>query len=103
MTTTAPRTTRAGFTAEPMTDYPFLKGHGTENDFVLLPDPDGTLHGELAATRVRALCNRRAGIGGGGGLRGGRTAGDDAPPRSGAMRGQDARGVMELRKAGGSP
>ncbi|MGI8535858.1 MAG: diaminopimelate epimerase, partial [Mycobacteriales bacterium] len=21
----------------------FLKGHGTENDFVLLPDPDGTL------------------------------------------------------------
>ena len=22
---------------------PFLKGHGTENDFVLLPDPDGTV------------------------------------------------------------
>ncbi len=21
----------------------FVKGHGTENDFVLLPDPDGTL------------------------------------------------------------
>ena len=28
--------------------YPFLKGHGTENDFVLLPDPDGTVHGDLA-------------------------------------------------------
>ena len=25
-----------------MTEYPFLKGHGTENDFVLLPDHDGT-------------------------------------------------------------
>ena len=29
--------------------YPFLKGHGTENDFVLLPDHDGTVHGELSA------------------------------------------------------
>ena len=25
----------------------FLKGHGTENDFVLLPDPDGMLVGDL--------------------------------------------------------
>ena len=25
----------------------FLKGHGTENDFVLLPDPDGSVHGDL--------------------------------------------------------
>ena len=23
--------------------YPFLKGHGTENDFVVLPDADGAL------------------------------------------------------------
>ena len=29
--------------------YPFLKGHGTENDFVLLPDHDGTVHGDLTA------------------------------------------------------
>ena len=29
--------------------YPFLKGHGTENDFVLLPDHDGTVHGPLPA------------------------------------------------------
>ncbi len=27
--------------------FPWLKGHGTENDFVLLPDHDGTIHGEL--------------------------------------------------------
>jgi diaminopimelate epimerase len=53
--------------------YPFLKGHGTENDFVLLPDLDGTVHGALSdaelAQRVRALCDRRAGIGGDGVLR----------------------------------
>lgn len=53
--------------------YPFLKGHGTENDFVLLPDHDGSVHGHLPedelAGRVRALCDRRAGIGGDGVLR----------------------------------
>jgi diaminopimelate epimerase len=49
--------------------YPFLKGHGTENDFVLLPDHDGSVHGDLSAERVRALCDRRAGIGGDGVLR----------------------------------
>lgn len=37
----------------------FVKGHGTENDFVVLPDFDG----ELDAVMVRALCDRRAGIG----------------------------------------
>lgn len=54
--------------------YPFLKGHGTENDFVLLPDHDGSVHGALDADRVRALCDRRAGIGGDGVLRVIRTA-----------------------------
>jgi diaminopimelate epimerase len=49
--------------------YPFRKGHGTENDFVLLPDPDGSVHGDLSAERVRALCDRRAGIGADGVLR----------------------------------
>ena len=43
--------------------YPFLKGHGTENDFVVLPDADGTLHGDLSEERVRALCDRRSEIG----------------------------------------
>jgi len=50
-------------------EYPFLKGHGTENDFVLLPDHDGSVHGDLSPERVRALCDRRAGIGGDGVLR----------------------------------
>lgn len=46
---------------------PFLKGHGTENDFVLLPDLDATL--DLTAARVRVLCDRQAGIGADGVLR----------------------------------
>jgi len=45
----------------------FVKGHGTENDFVLLPDPDDRL--ELSAELVRAICDRRAGIGADGVLR----------------------------------
>ena len=45
----------------------FAKGHGTENDFVVLPDPDGTL--ELSAARVAALCDRRRGLGADGVLR----------------------------------
>jgi diaminopimelate epimerase len=45
----------------------FLKGHGTENDFVLLPDPEGTL--ELTPELVQHLCDRRAGIGADGVLR----------------------------------
>ena len=49
--------------------YPFLKGHGTRNDFVILPDHGQTVHAELSAERVRALCDRRGGIGGDGVLR----------------------------------
>nr|WP_156893648.1 diaminopimelate epimerase [Actinokineospora enzanensis] len=45
----------------------FCKGHGTENDFVLLPDPDGDL--DLTDNRVRALCDRRRGLGADGVLR----------------------------------
>lgn len=45
----------------------FVKGHGTENDFVLLPDPDDVL--DLTPGRVRALCDRRAGLGGDGVIR----------------------------------
>jgi diaminopimelate epimerase len=45
----------------------FLKGHGTENDFVLLPDPDGSL--DLTVELVRRLCDRRAGLGADGVLR----------------------------------
>ncbi|PPK62228.1 diaminopimelate epimerase [Actinokineospora auranticolor] len=45
----------------------FLKAHGTENDFVVLPDPDGDL--DLTDSRVRALCDRRRGLGADGVLR----------------------------------
>jgi diaminopimelate epimerase len=47
----------------------WAKGHGTENDFVLLPDPDGSVHGELDPALVRALCDRRRGLGADGVLR----------------------------------
>ena len=50
-----------------MSGIPFLKGHGTENDFVLLPDLDASL--DLTAARVRTLCDRRAGLGADGVLR----------------------------------
>ncbi|MDX6277523.1 MAG: diaminopimelate epimerase, partial [Nocardioidaceae bacterium] len=49
--------------------FPWLKGHGTENDFVLLPDHDGTIHGELDGAFVAAICHRRRGIGADGVLR----------------------------------
>ena len=50
-----------------MTGIAFAKGHGTENDFVVLPDPDGTL--DLTDARVAALCDRRRGLGADGVLR----------------------------------
>jgi diaminopimelate epimerase len=48
-----------------------LLGHGTENDFVVLPDPEGAVWPEsvLDAELVRRLCDRRAGLGGDGVLR----------------------------------
>ncbi|KUN75476.1 diaminopimelate epimerase [Streptomyces griseoruber] len=42
----------------------FLKGHGTENDFVIVPDPENVI--ALPPAAVAALCDRRAGIGGDG-------------------------------------
>ena len=56
-----------------MTDgIPFTKGHGTQNDFVVLPDPEGAL--DLGAERVAALCDRRRGLGADGVLRVARSA-----------------------------
>lgn len=48
-------------------DVPFIKGHGTQNDFIILPDFDGVL--ELTPQRVQWLCDRRGGIGADGVLR----------------------------------
>jgi diaminopimelate epimerase len=44
-----------------------LKGHGTGNDFVLVPDPDAAI--ELTPAQVRALCDRHSGLGADGVLR----------------------------------
>ena len=45
----------------------FTKGHGTQNDFVVLPDPQVRL--DLTPARVAALCDRRRGLGADGVLR----------------------------------
>jgi diaminopimelate epimerase len=47
--------------------WSFAKGHGTENDFVLLLDREGVL--DLREEEVRFLCDRHAGIGADGVLR----------------------------------
>ncbi|MFD1827525.1 diaminopimelate epimerase [Mumia zhuanghuii] len=73
-----------------MRTFAWLKGHGTENDFVILPDPDGTVHGALDASFVAALCDRRRGIGADGVLRAVRAT--DA----------DAEWFMDYRNADGS-
>lgn len=74
----------------------FSKGHGTENDFVLLPDPDGVL--DLTPARVAALCDRRRGIGADGVLRVVRWAalGDGPAPEPGVE------WFMDYRNADGS-
>ncbi|SEQ69404.1 diaminopimelate epimerase [Lentzea xinjiangensis] len=51
----------------------FVKGHGTENDFVVLPDLDDQL--DLTVARVQALCDRQRGLGADGVLRVVRTDG----------------------------
>src|SRR5689334_17068194 len=61
----------------------FVKGHGTENDFVLLPEPPE----DLSEALVRSLCDRRAGIGGDGVL---------------AVRRHDDAYFMDYRNADGS-
>lgn len=50
-----------------VSDIEFSKGHGTENDFVVLPDPQVQL--DLTVERVAALCDRRRGLGADGVLR----------------------------------
>ncbi len=50
-----------------VTSLAFAKGHGTGNDFVVLPDLDGVV--DLSPASVRALCDRRTGIGADGVLR----------------------------------
>ena len=72
----------------------FGKGHGTENDFVILPDPGNAL--DLPASLVARLCDRRAGLGADGVLRAVRTA-ELAGGRGGAPE-----WFMDYRNADGS-
>ncbi|MFI9720148.1 diaminopimelate epimerase [Streptomyces sp. NPDC052396] len=74
----------------------FLKGHGTENDFVIIPDPDGRL--ELSPAAVARLCDRRAGIGADGVLRVVRSA---AHPEVRHLAGE-AEWFMDYRNSDGS-
>ena len=74
--------------------FAWLKGHGTENDFVLLPDHEGTVHGDLDASFVAALCDRRRGIGADGVLRVIRTSAIGEP--------SEAEWFMDYRNADGS-
>jgi diaminopimelate epimerase len=74
------------------------KGHGTENDFVLVPDLDGVLG--LSAARAAALADRHAGVGGDGVIRVVPTeCADDAAVRAQASL---ARWFMDYRNADGS-
>ena len=77
----------------------FTKGHGTENDFVLLDDRAGVL--DLTPELVRALADRRAGIGGDGVIRVAPTA---SLPEGAAILASDPGAVwfMDYRNSDGS-
>lgn len=79
-------------------DYSFVKGHGTENDFVLIPDANGKL--DLTPEQVARISDRRAGIGADGVIRVVRTDATDDPAAVEA-RGQ-ARWFMDYRNSDGS-
>jgi diaminopimelate epimerase len=73
----------------------FAKGHGTGNDFVILPDPDDDL--DLTAALVARVCDRHFGVGADGVLRVVRTAAAGADAA-----GQQADWFMDYRNADGS-
>jgi diaminopimelate epimerase len=75
----------------------YVKGHGTANDFIVLADPEAEL--ELTERFVRAVCDRRTGLGADGVLRVVRT---DRMPDAVAGDEPDARWFMDYRNADGS-
>jgi diaminopimelate epimerase len=84
----------------------FAKGHGTGNDFVILPDPDGRL--DLSPQVIARICDRRTGLGADGLLRVVRSAaGGHFPGTAAAARAeQDSRSgaewFMDYRNGDGS-
>ena len=80
-----------------MTTIDFVKGHGTQNDFVLVPDPEGRL--DLTPRDVTYLADRRAGIGGDGVIR---VAPLSAAPDDVREQSPDARWFMDYRNRDGS-
>lgn len=84
-----------------MSTVAFAKGHGTGNDFVVLPDPDGEL--ELTAAAVAKICDRRFGIGADGVLRVVRTErASTAPDRDVVAPPGTPQWFMDYRNADGS-
>jgi diaminopimelate epimerase len=81
-----------------VSEYSFVKGHGTANDFVLVPDANG--RHELSPEQVARLCDRRAGIGGDGVIRVVRTDATEDPAAV-AARGE-ATWFMDYRNSDGS-
>jgi diaminopimelate epimerase len=75
-----------------------VKGHGTENDFLLLDDPDGRIN--LTPAQVRALADRRAGVGADGVIRAVRSR--HLPPAEARRLGPAAEWFMDYRNADGS-
>ena len=79
-------------------NYPFLKGHGTENDFVLVPDLEGEL--DLTPDQAARLADRHAGIGGDGVIRIVRTS--HAREEEVRALADEAEWFMDYRNADGS-
>ncbi|WP_422631879.1 diaminopimelate epimerase [Pseudokineococcus basanitobsidens] len=82
-----------------LTGLRVTKGHGTENDFVLVTDPAGER--DLTDEQVRALCDRRAGVGGDGLIRAVRSDAL-AEGRAALAEDADATWFMDYRNADGS-
>lgn len=79
----------------------FAKGHGTGNDFLILPDPDGAMG--VPPDLVARLCDRRTGLGADGILRVVRAhAVGDAVPGGAAGPAGAAEWFMDYRNADGS-
>lgn len=77
----------------------FVKGHGTGNDFVIIPDPDGRL--SLSDAQVQWLCDRHVGLGADGILRVVRSASvttEDVAPANAS----EAEFFMDYRNADGT-